>query len=54
MADSGDLAVSYGKYREIARSGEVAEGFYTHLWLRDAAGRWRIAYDIAASGDAML
>ena len=30
-ADSGDLAVSYGKYREIARSGKSAEGFYTHL-----------------------
>ena len=47
VADSGDLAVSYGKYREIARSGKSAEGFYSHLWLRDAAGRWRIAYDIA-------
>ncbi len=46
VADSGDLAVSYGKYREIARSGKSAEGFYTHLWVRDAAGRWRIAYDI--------
>ena len=33
-------------YREIARSGKSAEGFYTHLWVRDAAGRWRIAYDI--------
>jgi len=47
VADSGDLAVSYGKYREIARSGKSSEGYYTHLWLRDAAGRWRIAYDIA-------
>lgn len=47
VADSGDLAVSYGKYREIARSGKSADGYYTHLWLRDAAGRWRIAYDIA-------
>ena len=47
VADSGDLAVSYGKYREIARSGKSSEGYYSHLWLRDAAGRWRIAYDIA-------
>jgi hypothetical protein len=40
VADSGDLAVSYGKYREIARSGKAQDGFYTHLWLRDtpAAG----------------
>ena len=47
VADSGDLAVSYGKYREIARSGTSLDGFYAHLWLRDATGRWRIAYDIA-------
>jgi ketosteroid isomerase-like protein len=47
IADSGDVAISYGKYREIARSGASAEGYYSHLWLRDAAGRWRIAYDIA-------
>jgi ketosteroid isomerase-like protein len=47
VADSGDLAVSYGRYREIARSGSSTEGYYTHLWLRDAAGRWRIGYDIA-------
>jgi ketosteroid isomerase-like protein len=47
VAASGDMAVSYGKYREIARSGKTQDGYYTHLWLRDAAGRWRIAYDIA-------
>ena len=47
VAPSADLAVSYGKYREIARSGKAQEGYYSHLWLRDAAGRWRVAYDIA-------
>ncbi len=47
VADSGDLAISYGRYREVARSGKSSDGFYSHLWLRDAAGRWRIAYDIA-------
>jgi ketosteroid isomerase-like protein len=47
VASSGDMAVSYGKYREIARSGKAQDGYYTHLWLRDATGRWRIAYDIA-------
>jgi len=47
VAESADLAISYGKYREIARSGTSKDGFYSHLWLRDAAGRWRIAYDIA-------
>ena len=47
VAESADLAVTHGKYREIARSGTSQDGFYTHLWLRDASGRWRIAYDIA-------
>ena len=47
VAASGDMAVSYGKYREIARSGKTQDGYYTHLWLRDPGGRWRIAYDIA-------
>jgi hypothetical protein len=28
----------------------VREGYYAHLWLRDAAGRWRLAYDIATAG----
>jgi len=47
VAESADLAVTHGRYREIARSGTSQDGFYTHLWLRDAGGRWRIAYDIA-------
>jgi ketosteroid isomerase-like protein len=47
VARSGDMAMSYGKYRETARSGRTQEGYYAHLWLRDLAGSWRLAYDIA-------
>ena len=25
----------------------MREGYYAHLWLRDARGRWLLAYDIA-------
>jgi ketosteroid isomerase-like protein len=47
VARSADLAVTWGRYRETDKSSAVREGYYTHLWLRDAGGRWRIAYDIA-------
>jgi ketosteroid isomerase-like protein len=47
VAKSGDMAVSYGTFRELARDSDVRDGYYAHLWLRDRAGRWRLAYDIA-------
>jgi ketosteroid isomerase-like protein len=49
VSSSGDLAVTYGKYRETGPTSHVQEGYYTHLWLRDAGGRWRLAYDIATA-----
>lgn len=49
MARSADLAVTYGRYRESADQGDAREGYYTHLWLRDRRGRWRLAYDIATA-----
>jgi ketosteroid isomerase-like protein len=50
VAASGDLAYTVGKYRETAPDTGVREGYYAHLWLRDAGGRWRLAYDIAKAG----
>jgi ketosteroid isomerase-like protein len=48
VSAAGDLAVSYGRYREVDRvSTTPHEGYYAHLWLRDAAGQWRLAYDVA-------
>jgi len=47
IARSADMAVTYGRYRETDRASNIVDGYYTHLWLRDRAGRWRLAYDIA-------
>ena len=50
VAASGDMAVTYGTYRETDRSSSVQRGYYAHLWLRERDGRWRLAYDIALPG----
>jgi len=47
VAASGDMAVTYGEYRETDRASMVRRGYYAHLWLRGRAGRWRLAYDVA-------
>jgi ketosteroid isomerase-like protein len=47
VAKSGDMAISRGTLRESGSDSGLHEGYYAHLWLRDRAGRWRIAYDIA-------
>ena len=46
VSRAGDMAVSWGRYRETDRELAVHEGHYAHLWLRDASGRWQLAYDI--------
>jgi ketosteroid isomerase-like protein len=51
IAASGDMAVTYGAYRETDRASTVHEGSYAHLWIRDAAGDWRLAYDIALAAE---
>ena len=51
IAPSGDMAVTYGAYRETDRASAVHEGSYAHLWIRDAAGDWRLAYDIALAAE---
>jgi ketosteroid isomerase-like protein len=50
VARSSDMAVTYGRYRETYRASNTSDGYYAHLWLRDRAGRWRLAYDIALPG----
>ena len=47
VSAAGDIAVTYGHYRQTDRASSVTGGYYAHLWLRDADGRWRLAYDIA-------
>lgn len=47
VATSADMALTYGRYRETDRAANAVDGYYAHLWLRDRAGRWRLAYDVA-------
>ena len=47
VSAAGDMAVTYGRYRETDRASQVHDGYYAHLWLREGAGGWRLAYDIA-------
>jgi ketosteroid isomerase-like protein len=50
VARSGDMAVTYGRYREIGRDAKVRDGWYAHLWLRGGDGVLRLAYDVALPG----
>jgi len=50
VARSADMAVTWGRYRETDRAAHEQDGYYAHLWLRDRAGRWLLAYDVALPG----
>jgi ketosteroid isomerase-like protein len=42
VADSRDMAYTYGSY-EIQEGGRTREkGYYAHMWKRDEAGRWKV------------
>ena len=45
VAESGDLAYSYGSFEEISQAKTV-KGYYVHIWKLDVKGRWRIVFDI--------
>ena len=47
VAKSADMAVTWGRYEATGRDAQVRRGHYAHLWLRDRAGEWRLAYDVA-------
>ena len=47
VSAAGDMAFTYGRYHESDHDQRVMEGYYAHLWLRDRAGAWQLAYDIA-------
>jgi ketosteroid isomerase-like protein len=42
LARSNDLAFTYGKYT----APDAEEGYYVHVWRRDAAGKWRLVVDV--------
>lgn len=47
VSRAADMAVTWGHYHQIDHAQHAHEGHYAHLWLRDAGGAWRLAYDIA-------
>lgn len=47
LSAAADMAFTYGRYRQTDHDEHVTDGYYAHLWLRDRAGDWRLAYDIA-------
>lgn len=50
VSAAGDMAFTYGRYRQTDRDRRVVDGYYAHLWLRDQGGAWQLAYDIALPG----
>jgi hypothetical protein len=52
VSAAADMAFTYGNYRETDRSGQVRDGYYAHLWLRDAQGTWQLAYDVVLPAPA--
>jgi len=49
-AASGDLGYTYGRYLFAATGGE--SGHYARVWVRDAAGAWRLVADITSPDPA--
>jgi ketosteroid isomerase-like protein len=49
LAQSGDLAYSYGKYSLLPKdaAGALEKGYYARVWKRDGKGNWKIAMDVA-------
>ena len=47
ISRAADMAVTWGRYRQVDHAQQTQDGYYAHLWLRDARGAWHLAYDIA-------
>lgn len=55
MASSGDLAWTYGTLKTSGAAlaaAPLTDGWYVHLWARDADGRWRIIVATVLDGEA--
>jgi ketosteroid isomerase-like protein len=46
VSQSADLAYSYGVVHFDRADGRTVDAHYTHLWLRDARGEWKLAIDV--------
>lgn len=50
LARSGDLGYTYGRYAATDSVGdEVEQGYYAHVWRRDAKGEWKLVFDVASA-----
>ena len=45
-SQSADLAYSYGTVHFDRSDGRAVDAHYIHLWLRDARGEWKLAFDV--------
>lgn len=46
VAESGDLAYTYGQYKLINKTtGQVSEGVFHTVWKRQSDGQWRFVWD---------
>ncbi len=46
VSESADLAYSYGAVHFERADGRAVDAHYIHLWLRDARGEWKLAFDV--------
>jgi ketosteroid isomerase-like protein len=42
VASSGDLAYTYGASRTVVGTAAPVEGYYVHVWQREATGDWKL------------
>ena len=46
IAQSGDLAYTYGKYSIDQGTDFTESGYYVHVWRRDSDSKWRLVVDV--------
>lgn len=53
VASSADLGYTYGRYWSPALSESDKEdtGYYVHVWRRNAAGEWKLVFDVTSPAD---
>jgi ketosteroid isomerase-like protein len=53
VARSADLGYTYGRYWNAASGDNAQEeaGYYVHVWRRDAAGDWKVVFDVTSPAD---
>ncbi len=50
IAVSDDLAYTYGTSKRIAGGAAPVDGYYVHVWQRDATGAWKLIAEVSLPG----